>query len=53
MVAARTLNAESKKELILIEKELSILENRLQDPFVVVKKYFEIAKDTLRGQFDK
>jgi len=29
------------------------LENRLQDPFVVVKNYFEVARDTLRSQFDK
>ncbi len=46
-------NADSKKQLILIEKEMKILENRLQDPFVVVKNYFEVAKDTLRESFEK
>ena len=50
---ARTANAESKKALIVMEKELRILENRLQDPFLVVKNYFEVAKDTLRTEFDK
>jgi hypothetical protein len=53
IVEARTANAESKKVLIVMEKELRILENRLQDPFLVVKNYFEVAKDTLRTEFDK
>lgn len=29
------------------------MENRLQDPFLVVKNYFGVAKDTLRTSFDK
>jgi|688.fasta_scaffold963054_1 hypothetical protein len=49
--ASRALNAESKKNLIVIEKEMKILENILHDPFVVVKDYFEMAKNTLRSQF--
>lgn len=32
---------------------MSILENRLQDPFSVVKNYFEVAKNNLRESFDK
>jgi hypothetical protein len=32
---------------------MKILENRLQDPFSVVKNYFEVAKNTLRETFDK
>ena len=32
---------------------MKILESILHDPFVVVKDYFEIAKDTLRSQFEK
>jgi len=32
---------------------MKILENILQDPFVVVKNYFEVAKDTLRTSFEK
>jgi hypothetical protein len=39
-VGARSGNAESKKTLLAIEKELKLLENRLQDPFLVVKNYF-------------
>jgi hypothetical protein len=50
---SRGLNAESKKNLIIIEKEMKILESILQDPFVVVKDYFEMAKDTLKSQFEK
>jgi hypothetical protein len=30
---------------------MKILENILQDPFVVVKDYFEVARETLRAQF--
>ena len=50
---ARAANADSRKQLIVIEKEMKILENRLHDPFVVVKNYFEVAKETLRNSFDK
>ena len=32
---------------------MKILESKLQDPFVVVKNYFEVAKETLRNEFDK
>lgn len=32
---------------------MKILENTLQDPFVVVKDYFQISRETLRGQFEK
>lgn len=32
---------------------MKILENKLQDPFVVVKDYFQISRETLRGQFEK
>lgn len=32
---------------------MKILENRLQDPFSVVKQYFEVAKHSLRESFDK
>ena len=32
---------------------MKILENKLQDPFLVVKNYFEVAKDTLRNSLHK
>lgn len=32
---------------------MKILEIRLQDPFLVVKNYFEVAKDSLRDSLDK
>lgn len=50
---ARSGNADCKKELILIEKEMKILESKLQDPFSVVKNYFEVARNSLRDSFDK
>lgn len=49
----RSDNIANRKELIGLEKEFSILENKLQDPFKVIKDFFELGRTTLQGQYEK
>ena len=32
---------------------MNILESKLQDPFKVIKDFFELSKSTLKIQYDK